>query len=66
MTVSDLLRLLVAVLESEDVKDVVVDAISDSRDLAQRIDGERDSAEILEDVIEAARAAADNPANQQL
>lgn len=66
MNLADAMRLAAALLDVAEIKDIAADAIADSRDQAPRLDGDRDSAEVLEDLIEALRAAADNPATPSL
>jgi len=60
---ADALRLAAALLDVEEIKDIAADAIADSREQAPRDPADRDSAEVLDDLIEALRAAADDPAN---
>lgn len=57
MNISDALRLAAALLAIEEVKDIAAEAIAASRDQAPRIGGDRDSADVLNDLIEALEQA---------
>lgn len=52
------LRQLADLLDKDEVYDVVAGAITDSRNKAPRHPQDRDSADVLDDVIAALRAAA--------
>ena len=51
------LRSLADTLDDDDVFDFVAGAIADARDKADRSPGDRDSADVLTDVIAAIRSA---------
>lgn len=55
---TDRLRHLAALLDDDDVYDLVAGAIADARDRGPRSPGDVDSAEVLDHVIETVRAAA--------
>lgn len=57
MSLSEALRLAATLLAIEDIKDIAAEAIADSRDQAPRIGGDRDSADVLDDLIQALERA---------
>jgi len=54
------LRTLADLLEDEDIFDIAAGAIADARDRAPRANGDRDSGEVLEHVIDVLRAEANS------
>jgi hypothetical protein len=54
---ADDLHRLADLLDRDDIYDFVVDVMADARDKAPRDDNDRDSAEVLDEVIAALRAA---------